>query len=101
MMKSQQDPKQNCRGTQSADEVANRAADELKSLIVELCLVQGLPPPIVLAGMQAELSAALTVSLGGPDAGRILDKAADFVRHKPSGRARYMALGSQFRGRPC
>jgi hypothetical protein len=69
----------------------NFAADEIRRLLMELCLVGRMAPGPVLAGMQLELAVAMAHLIGGPRAALELEKAADSVRHLPSAQAQALA----------
>lgn len=68
------------------------AADELRRLMVELCLVHRIPPAIVLAGLQLELAVGMAHIFGGPMAAVEMEKTADRVRNLPSLQAKALAF---------
>lgn len=68
------------------------AADELRRLVQDLCLVHRMPPAIVLLGMQLELAVGMAQILGGPRAALEMEKTADRVRNLPSVHANSLAF---------
>lgn len=73
-------------------EDANRAAHYIRQAMEQLHLEAGIPWDSVIAGAHAEIVAAMTLTLGGPQAAVCCSAAAKHVCNLPSASAHALAF---------